>query len=274
MNIFWIKISKLVYTDFLSEIKNNINSENTKQDIIFTPNPEMLLETLRDTNFKNTLLKASYLTSDGIWLYIWYQILNNNYWKLINTLLIPFYIFNILFRKKFLYQKYSDRICWSDITSDLLKYSEEKKIKISIIDPYYPKDLKKCESQKFFRENLNKKFPNLEFDYFIYTNENKNDIITQIKNSESKILFSTLWMKRQEESVLEILEQCPNIKAWLWIWSSFDYFVWFQKRAPKIIRNIWFEWLYRIITWPQKIKRLNRLYNAIIVFTYKIIKTK
>jgi len=71
-------------------------------------------------------------------------------------------------------------------------YSEKENIKITIIDPYYPKDLAKCEAQKTFRKDLLKKFPKLDFDYFIYKSDEKDKIIEQIKNSDSKILFATL----------------------------------------------------------------------------------
>jgi UDP-N-acetyl-D-mannosaminuronic acid transferase (WecB/TagA/CpsF family) len=78
-------------------------------------------------------------------------------------------------------------------------------------------------------------------------------------------------MKKQEQSILEIMWKCKNIKIWTWIWSSFDYIIGFQKRAPKIWRYLWLEWLYRLFTWPQKINRLKRLYSAIFVFIYKVI---
>jgi UDP-N-acetyl-D-mannosaminuronic acid transferase (WecB/TagA/CpsF family) len=52
--------------------------------------------------------------------------------------------------------------------------------------------LAKVASQKTFKKDLSKKFPKLEFDFFIYKPEEKNDIIKQIKNSDSKILFATL----------------------------------------------------------------------------------
>jgi UDP-N-acetyl-D-mannosaminuronic acid transferase (WecB/TagA/CpsF family) len=35
-----------------------------------------------------------------------------------------------------------------------------------------------------------------------------------------------------------------------------------------------FEWLYRIFFWPQKIKRIKRLWNAIFVFMYTIYISK
>ncbi len=273
MQIFWIKLNKLKYKDFLNNIKNNILYWK-KSEIVFTPNPEILLNTLKDKEFKNILQKANYLTIDWIWIYIWLQILENKKNLLIEILLLPYYFFNLFFRKKYLYEKFWERVCGSDLTKDLVEFSSEKNIKITILDPYFPKDLKKCESQKTFKDDLQKVFPKLKFDYFIYKKEEKDKIINQICQSDSKILFSTLWMKSQEKSVVEIMEKCPNIKLWLWVWSSFDYFIGFQKRAPKIIRYLGFEWLYRLITWPQKIKRIKRLYNAIFVFIWKVLVYK
>ena len=269
-----------LYSKTYKELFDEIIKFNT-QNIVFTPNPEILLKTLSDEEFKNLLNKASYLTIDWIGMYIAFQI--NNFFK--NTpspirrglgwgLLLPYFFFNLFFRRKMLYSKYWERICWSDLTNDLVNYSEKNNIKITIIDPYYPKDLAKVESQKHFRENLLKKFPKLNFDFFIYKPEEKDKIIEQIKNSDSKILFSTLWMKRQEQAVVEIMDKCYNIKLWLGIGSSFDYFTGFQKRAPKFWRAIGFEWLYRLATWPKKIDRLKRLWNAIFVFVWRVLVRK
>ena len=267
MQIFWIKIDKLKYSELLKKI-----TKLEKQTIVFTPNPEILLKAKVDKDFKKLLQKADYLTPDGIWLYIAFQILDNNYSKLINTILLPYYFFNLFFKRKDLYEKYWDRICWSDLTKGIILKAEKEWIKISIVDLYNPKDKNKVDSQKVFPKLLQNKFPKLQFDYYIYNPDNKNKIIKNISNSDSKILFSTLWMKKQEESVVEIMEKCSNIKLWMWIWSSFDYFIWFQKRAPKIYRKIGIEWLYRLITWPKKIDRIKRLYNAIFVFIFKVIK--
>ena len=274
--IFNIKL----YSETYKELFWEIIKFNT-QNIVFTPNPEILLKTLEDEEFKKLLEKANYLTIDWIGMYIAFQI--NDFFK--NTpspyrkglgwaLLLPYFFFNLFFRRKMLYSKYGERICWSDLTNDLVNYAEKENIKITIIDPYYPKDFAKVESQKTFREKLLQKFPKLNFDFFVYKSEDKEKIIEQIKNSDSKILFATLWMKKQEQAVVEIMEKCYNIKLWLWIGSSFDYFTGFQKRAPKFWRVIGFEWLYRLITWPQKITRLKRLWNAIFVFIFKVLIKK
>jgi N-acetylglucosaminyldiphosphoundecaprenol N-acetyl-beta-D-mannosaminyltransferase len=269
MQIFWIKLNKLKYNKFLLELL-----KLDKQNIVFTPNPEILLKTKKDSEFKTLIEKANYLTPDGIGLYIAFQILDNNYSRLINILLLPKYFYYLFFKRKYLYNKYWDRICWSDLTKDLVQYAENNNIKISIIDLYNPEDKNKVNSQKQFSKLLKNKFPNLTFDYFIYSPKEKENIIKQISKSDSKILFSTLWMKKQEQSVVEILWKCKNIKLGLAIGSSFDYFIWFQKRAPKIWRKLWLEWLYRLLTGPKKIDRIKRLYNAIFIFIYEVLKNK
>ncbi len=274
MKIFELDIPKLRYSEFLEEIKSFLNSSQERWKSIFTPNPEICLATLRDKEFLEVLQEANYLTSDGIGLYLGYQISESGYGKLINILLSPYYLFNIIFRKKCLYEKYGDRICGSDLTRDLVKYSEKNSIRIAVLDPYFPDDVAKCKSQESFTKIMNEKFPGLGLDFYILREEEKEDIFGKIKNSDAKILFSTLGMKKQEISVMEFLEKCPSLKLGLGIWSSFDYFTGFQKRAPKIWRDVGLEWLYRIFTSPGKLKRLRRIYQAVIVFPVKVLFDK
>ena len=166
--------------------------------------------------------------------------------KFIALFKLPYFIYRIVSEKWELFEKYGDKICGSDLTNDLLAYAGQQNISIAIIDPYFPKDKAKCQSQKNFKKNLSKIFPDLPFDFYIYKPDEKNQIIQSIKNSKAKILFSTLGMKKQEQSVIEIMEQASNIKLGLGIGSSFDYLTGFQKRAPSFMVDAGFEWLYRI----------------------------
>ena len=102
-----------------------------------------------------------------------------------------------------MYKKYGERICGSDFTNTLLDFSQENNIKIVIIDPSYPQDVKKCQAQDSFREKLSGKFPDLDFDFYVYSDENSDEIFESIKFSGAKILFSTLGMKHQEISILK-----------------------------------------------------------------------
>lgn len=287
MKIFHLEISKYTYSDFLKEITDFVLEESdVRGKAIFTPNPEICLKTLEDTEFLKVLNTADYLTSDGIGLYLGYQINDfhslckreypkgEGLFKVIAFFMLPIYVCNLLFRKKFLYKKYWERICGSDLTNSLILFAQENNIKVAILDPDNPQDIQKCESQKTFRDKLSVKFPKLDFDFYIYSDENSSEIFHTVQESGAQILFSTLGMKRQELSVIQWLESCPNLKLGLGIGSSFDYYTWFQKRAPKIFRTLGFEWLYRIFTSPKKLQRLGRIFGALIIFPIKVITDK
>lgn len=269
MKIFDIELDALKYRDFFTEI-----TRFDKKNIVFTPNPEILLSLKKDKEFSDIVKKASHLVPDWIGLYIWFQIARNNYWTFINTLLLPYFFFNLFFRRKSLYAKYWDKICGSDLTRDLIEFADKNSLWITILDLYNPTDSKKVESQKILIPRLQEKYPNAAFHLYIYRPEEMDNILENIKASWDKIVLATLWAKRQEKLIIDIFESLDTVSVWVGIGSSIDYLIWFQKRAPKIWRALGLEWLYRLITWPQKINRLKRIYNAIFVFIYEVLKSK
>ncbi|MCH2188468.1 WecB/TagA/CpsF family glycosyltransferase [Candidatus Gracilibacteria bacterium] len=266
MQIFGVPLHRLEPDTFFTEI-----TAFQGQKKVFTPNPEMLLKAKDDTEFHDILRAAEYLTIDGIGLYFGFQALEYKS-RFIRFLLTDWFFFNILFRRKYLEKKYGKRICGSDLTRELIKYASKNNIRVAIIDPYFPHDLKKVEAQKTFREDLSGKYPDLKFDYYIY--KDPQQVGEQIKGSEAKILFSTLGMKSQEQSVIDIMQVCPNIKLGLGIGSSFDGLTGFQKRCPDIVSKIGAEWLYRIITTPRKLRQFQKIWRAVFVFSWEIIMWK
>jgi UDP-N-acetyl-D-mannosaminuronic acid transferase (WecB/TagA/CpsF family) len=67
-------------------------------------------------------------------------------------------------------------------------------------------------SQKVFEQRLQQTFPDLDFDFYIYREEDKQNIFKEIQSSGAQIAFSTLGMKRQEACIHETLDHCSNIK--------------------------------------------------------------
>jgi UDP-N-acetyl-D-mannosaminuronic acid transferase (WecB/TagA/CpsF family) len=61
MKIFNIQLDNIKYIDFFKKI-----TSFEKQEIVFTPNPEILLKTIPDKEFESLLNKATILTPDGI----------------------------------------------------------------------------------------------------------------------------------------------------------------------------------------------------------------
>ncbi len=276
MKIFQLDISAYSQPDFFQQLTEKIKyfTPWEKWLAVFTPNPEICLKTLQDTEFLNILQRGDMLLNDGIGLYLAYQIADSWFWKIGTLFLLPYYFWNILCCKPMLYQKYGDRICGSDATKDIIQYAQEQQIKIVILDLYNPDDTTKVASQKVFEQKLQEVFPKLEFEYYIFNPEKQDQIFKDISHSDAKVVFTTLWMKKQEQLVLETLDRCPNIAIWMGVGSSFDYFIGYQKRAPEWMRAIGIEWLYRIFTSPGKLKRLGRIYKAVIVFPIKVILYK
>lgn len=272
MEIFGVKLSKEHYDDFLKKIKN------TKDKLsIFTPNWEFLLAAKYDENFKNILNQADYNVPDGIWIWAAYQILDNKKWKLLNTLLIPWYWINLFIKRKKLYEKYWWRIIWSILTRELVEYSNLKWYWITIIDKFQAPgnlwDNLKIERQKVMVRDLNKKYPNCIFHHYIYTEDKKEAIISEINKTDDIYLFSIQWRDvGQEKTIIELLPKLDKIKVAIWVWWSFDYILWFKKRPPKFMVILWLEWLWRFLSHPMRMAK--RIWNVIPVFLYEVIKSK
>ncbi|MGB2110683.1 MAG: hypothetical protein ACPHY8_01860 [Patescibacteria group bacterium] len=100
MKIFDIPLDTLNHTDFFAKI-----TKFEKQNIIFTPNPEILLKTQDDEEFKNLILQADYKTPDGMGLYLGFQMLEekNRFLRFLKT---PYYLYQLFFHKQKLYKKY------------------------------------------------------------------------------------------------------------------------------------------------------------------------
>lgn len=270
MNLMWLTMTRVKYKELFEEIK-----DTDKKIKIFTPNPEIIIASKSDSEFRDILNSWDYLLPDWIWLYIAFQVFSNNLGKFANILLMPYFFFNLFVKRKSLYEKFWERVCGSDLTRDLLNYANTKNWEIVILDLYNPTDLKKVESQKILVPKLQEKFPNIKINFFVYEESKKEEIIAEINKIEgTAYVFVTLGAKKQEKLINEIFPSLTGGRIWLGIGSSIDYLIWFQKRAPKAFRSLWLEWLYRLITGPQKINRLKRIYTAIFVFLGAVLNEK
>jgi len=271
--IFWIEMTNITFQWLIDKIM--LRFSDKKKTFITTPNPEILNKSLKDKEFRNILKKSEFATPDGIGLYLAYQVLNYKN-IFIRIFILPYAWFNILFRKKYLWKKYWDKICGSDLTLAILDIASQKEIKIWIIDPKQVLNDEISKKKKYIQENFDelfgKKYPKLEYKLIVYDGNNEK-LYQTIKKEKIQIAFSTIGMKKQEIMSFNILKN-TNCLLTLWIGSSFDYITGFQKRAPKKYGNNGFEWVYRLIVNPWRWKRLKRIYNATIVFTFNVILSK
>lgn len=237
---------------------------------VFTPNPEILLAAQTDAEFYNLLKKADILFPDGIGLYLAAQIADSRLPVVVKILLLPYYVLRLFLGRKGLYRQYGNRICGSDVTSDLLEYANIHHLSVAIVDAFTT-DKDKSDSQKLVLPNLKKLFPHAKVYFYLHNGNNREELQHEIETSNANFLLVTLGMKKQEAFILDILPHLPNISAALGIGSSIDYFTGFQKRSPVWVSKLGFEWLYRLVCGRKKWNRLKRIYRAVVLFPLSVL---
>ena len=249
LNILGINITTLNKKEILQKIVYFLSCK--KKRYIVTANPEMLLHTLSDSSFAKILNQANLVIADGIGLKF----------------------------ASWLNGKNLTRFTGVDLVKYLLKIAQKNRLKIGIIN------WKKGLSAKIdICHALEKKYPNLSFTILdIDLPINKNIFLKKIPNKIAycDILFVTTGTPLQEKIINTIfLHDFKNNffakTLAIGVGGSFDYLTGKARLAPKIMRMIGLEWLWRMcgILSKQKKNRKKRIYNAVIKFPIEVIKWK
>jgi len=235
VNILGINISALDKKEVLEKIELFLS--DGKQHYIVTPNPEFVLEARKDEEFFYILNNADLAVPDGIGLKFAAWAAGRN---------IP-------------------RITGADLVKDILKIAKEKNLKVAIVN--WSRGLSATED---IEKALNKNYPGLRF---IIKDVDKNiqNSKFQIPDSDFKpdILFCALGAPWQEKFIYHNLKNMPSIKLAIGVGGAFDFLTGKIRRAPKIMRFVGLEWLWRLFKQP---RRWRRIFNAVVVFPWKFIK--
>ncbi|MBI4100814.1 WecB/TagA/CpsF family glycosyltransferase [Candidatus Microgenomates bacterium] len=112
-------------------------------------------------------------------------------------------------------------------------------------------------------ECLKKKYPGLKI---VLAQEDWKDLE---RGEEINLLFVALGAPKQEIWMSQNLERLP-VKVAMGVGGAFDYLAGIVPRAPKWMRNLGLEWLFRLICQPWRIKRQ----TALIKFVYLVLLQK
>ena len=105
----------------------------------------------------------------------------------------------------------------------------------------------------------------------VVTEESSNSIIEQVKKSEAQIVLVALGAPKQEFWIYQYAYLMPNVKVFAGIGGAIDFESGIVKRAPRFFRLLGLEWLWRLFLEP---KRIVRIWNAVVVFSFQCIKKK
>ncbi|RLC37354.1 hypothetical protein DRH27_03920 [Candidatus Falkowbacteria bacterium] len=238
-NILGVKISLDNKRVVLEKIINFLNSD--KQHFITTPNPEIILYASNNNEYKKILNKADIAIADGFGVKLAGLTLKKN---------IP-------------------RITGADLIKDILKITENKKYKICILNR--KKGLSSVEDIEI---SLNSAYPQLSFKVFSSKIDVSSETLKKINSYNPDILFVAFGAPNQEKFIFNNLNNIKSVKLAVGIGGAFDFLTGRIKRAPEIFRIIGMEWLWRIFQakGKRKLWRSKRIYNAVIVFSFKFIK--
>lgn len=236
-NILGVPINNITLDEATSVVVSYLDSD--EKNMIFTPNPEFVMNALDDERFMKILNESSLNIADGIGIVIGGKILGYK----IKERVAGFDLVQSVFNKI----KNTDKTVYflgsNEENINLAKKMMEQKhkgLKIVGVRNGYFKD----EEGKLIIEEINKLSPDL--------------------------LLVGLGSPRQEKWIYDN-KNIIRAKVMMGIGGSFDVMSGNVKRAPKIFINLNLEWFYRLITQPTRFKRMLKLPLFIIeVFKYKI----
>lgn len=259
-SILGVKFSDISNKDLIDLILKN------KEEFIYinTPNPEILVAANKSETYKSVINKADIVLIDGIGI-LWALYIKNRLsnfpiiFKVIlgylSLILIPFKKFNI---------NGIERITGTDTLDNVLKNaSQNNKIYLLGARPNIANKLK----EKYEKINSNLKIAGTCH----YSPSESKLIIDKINKSNANILFVAYGAPKQEIWITENIKYLKNIKIAIGVGGAFDYLSGTTKRAPKLMRKLGLEWMFRLALEPRA--RLKRIYTATIVFPYKVLSS-
>jgi N-acetylglucosaminyldiphosphoundecaprenol N-acetyl-beta-D-mannosaminyltransferase len=94
------------------------------------------------------------------------------------------------------------------------------------------------------------------------------DLIERINSSRANILFVALGSPKQELWMETYLHKLEHVRVCQGVGGTFDVIAGTVKRAPKIFRDLYCEWLYRLLSQPKRMLRQ----TALPKFALKVIQ--
>jgi N-acetylglucosaminyldiphosphoundecaprenol N-acetyl-beta-D-mannosaminyltransferase len=214
-------------------------ANGTRPHSIFAVNPEKNYSFPKDYQLLKTFETADLLLPDGI---------------------------GIVWAARFLFGLRLKRIPGSEFIVDICKIAAEGGYSIFL---YGAKE----KINKMAAEMMQKKFPGLKVagrsNGYVKHSEME-DLIDRINNSHAEILFIALGSPKQEKWFATFSKHLKYVKVCQCIGGTLDAIAGTVKRAPEKWQELSFEWLYRLITQPSRIKRQ----KVLPLFVIEVLITK
>ncbi len=236
---------------------------------IVTPNPEMVLSAIRDSDFKAVLNDAGLSIPDGIGI-LWAsyylslpapQGFFGKWVQLLSSLA------SVFFAPQKIRQILPQRVTGTDLMYKIINDSQQYGWKVYLLGA------REGVAQKAITI-LRALYPRANFvGCFAGSPQTADEgaIRDMVNASAPDILFVAYGSPAQEKWIHRNLPHLPSVKIAAGVGGAFDFAAGIVKRAPYAMQQLGLEWLYRLIQEPS---RIGRIWNATFVFTRLAWKVK
>lgn len=206
---------------FIELIKKLVRNED--KCFIVTANPEIVMKTKEDPEYKKIVLSADFVIPDGI---------------------------GVVKASSMLGKPVTERITGFDTMMQLLAFANDEKKRVYLLGATQEVVTKAVENAK-------KKYPSMDLCGYhngFFTEEEGNDIAKEIENLAPDMVFVALGYPKQEQFISRLLPHMSK-GVFMGVGGCFDIMAGNVKRAPDWMIASNLEWLYRISSSPSRIKR-------------------
>lgn len=265
-----VTISKVRFdkTTLKEATKIAINWAKTNaQKYMTTPNPEILLEANKNGVFLEVLNSSHLNIADGIgilWASKYLKIAEKSKSKLAKIGKWFLSLCSILFRPSYIKTELTERVTGVDLMENICKEAAREGLKVFLLGAAE----KTAEKVK---EILERKYPEIKIVGTFSGSpkeEHEKEILDMINAANPDILFVAYGAPSQEIWIHKNIGK-TTLKVAIGVGGAFNFIAGIRKRAPKWMRRIGLEWLYRLLQEPSRAKRI---YNATIKFPLTILK--
>lgn len=230
--VLGIDISDYSREDFFDLIEERLkdNDPHSPPFFVVTVNPEIVVQSIIDDEFKHILNSSSINTADGI---------------------------GISWAVDFLYNREIERITGADSMEKICRLCARHTESIFLYGA-------RPGVAERAADNLQQDIENLEIEGTyspdstdMPVEEHPFDI--QYLMKKASVIFVALGAPAQEKWIHENLSKLPNCKLIIGVGGSFDFIAGEVSRAPSWLCRSGLEWLYRLIVQPSRWRRMLRL---------------
>lgn len=201
--------------------------EEDKNHIVYTPNPEIIIEAQSNLELKQALHNADLVIPDGI---------------------------GVVIASHFYSDPLPERVAGYDLVQNIFDLMAEKKKTVYFLGGK-PGIVEKA------KENMTAKYPGLQvvgYQHGYFSDSEEKKIVEDIRKKSPDLLLVGLGAPRQEVWIHRLhSELCAKVT--IGVGGSFDVMSGMVKRAPIAFQKLGLEWFYRLITQPSRAKRMTRL---------------